>query len=151
MPSKTPSTGTNLKRSVPNPEQQQQRLSELDQQSAHAISALAQTGVNTINAPVLTFDTRLTQFERSTAKVLAERLRQSQLRIQQYLVAELSEHPSQHTDLAVLLDDALEVPDLNSSFLAIAPLHGSRCLATLSLTLPLSAPVPSQPQPPSRC
>lgn len=67
------------------------------------------------------FDARLTQFERSTARVLADRLRQSQLRIQQYLVAELSEHPHQRTDLAVLLDDALEVPDLTSNFLAIAP------------------------------
>ena len=63
------------KRPNPNPEQQQQRLSELDQQSATAISALAQTGVNTINAQVFAFDARLTQFERHTAKVLAERLR----------------------------------------------------------------------------
>ena len=109
------------KRPNPNTEQQQQRLSELDHQSAHAISALAQTGVNTINAQVFAFDAKLTQFERNTAKVMAERLRQSQLRIQQYLVAELSEHPNQCADFAVLLDDALEVPDLTSSFLAIAP------------------------------
>jgi copper homeostasis protein CutC len=109
------------KRPNPNTEQQEQRLSELDQQSAHAISALAQTGVNTINAQVFAFDAKLTQFERSTAKVMAERLRQSQLRIQQYLVAELSEHPHQCADFAVLLDDVLEVPDLTSNFLAIAP------------------------------
>jgi len=109
------------KRPNPNPEQQQQRLSELEQQSAHAITALAQTGVNTINAQVFAFDAKLTQFERNTAKVMAERLRQSQLRIQQYLVAELSGHPDQRADFAVLLDEALEVPDLTSSFLAIAP------------------------------
>jgi hypothetical protein len=36
-------------------------------------------------------------------------------------VAELSGHPNQCADFAVLLDDALEVPDLTSSFLAIAP------------------------------
>src|SRR5579883_48826 len=109
------------KRPHPNAEQQQQRLSELDQQNAHAITALAQTGVNTINAQVFAFDAKLTQFERSTAKVMADRLRQSQLRIQQYLVAELSGHPHQCADFAVLLDDALDVPDLTSSFLAIAP------------------------------
>jgi hypothetical protein len=50
--------------------------------------------VNTINAQVFAFDAKLTQFERSTAKVMAERLRQSQLRIQQYLVAELSDTPT---------------------------------------------------------
>jgi hypothetical protein len=56
----------------------------IEHQSAHAIAALAQTGVNTINAQVFAFDAKLTQFERNTAKVMAERLRQSQLRIQQY-------------------------------------------------------------------
>jgi hypothetical protein len=33
--------------------------------------------VNTINAQVFAFDAKLTQFERNTAKVMAERLRQS--------------------------------------------------------------------------
>jgi hypothetical protein len=109
------------KRPHPNPEQQQQRLSEPDQPSAHARSALAQTGVNTINAQMFTFEAKLTQFERNTAKVMAERLRQSQLRLQPYLVAELSAHPNQRADFAVLLDDALAVPDLTSNFLAVAP------------------------------
>ena len=123
MRSKTPSTDTNPKLSAPPPtlSSNSNGLSELDQQSAHAISALAQTGVNTINAQVFAFDAKLTQFERNTARVMADRLRQSQLRIQQYLVAELSGHPDQCSDFAVLLDDALEVPDLTSSFLAIAP------------------------------
>lgn len=109
------------KRPNPNPEQQQQRLSELDSQTAHAIAALAQTGVNTINAQVFAFDARLTQFERGTAKAMAERLKQSQLRIQQYLVEELSRTPNQATDLVELVDAALEVPDLTSGFLEIAP------------------------------
>ncbi len=110
-----------VKRPNPNLEQQQQRLSELDHQTATAISTLAQTGVNTINAQVFAFDARLTQFERSTAKVLADRLQQSQLRIQQYLVEELSLNSKQPTDLAELIDTALDVPDLSSEFLAIAP------------------------------
>lgn len=117
-----------VKRPNPNPEQQQQRLSDLDQQTATAISSLAQTGVNTINAQVFAFDARLTQFERNTARAMADRLKQSQLRIQQYLVEELSP-PSDHpTDFAELIDAALEVPDLTSGFLEIAHTSVAGCL-----------------------
>lgn len=117
-----------LKRPKPNTDHQQQQLADLQAQSASAIASLAQAGVNTINAQVFAFDARLTRFERETAKGMAQRLKQSQLRIQQYLAEELSSEPQQPQDFAQLIDAALEPPDLTSSFLTIAPTSIAGCL-----------------------
>lgn len=111
-----------------NPEQQQQRLADLEQQTLTAIASLTQTGINAINAQVVAFDARLTRFERRTARAMADRLKQSQLRIQHYLVEELSAPLAPPTDLADLIDAALNVPDLTGDFLAIAHTSVAGCL-----------------------
>ena len=109
------------KRPQPNRDQQQQQLHQLDQTTITAISSLAQAGVNTINAQVFAFDSKLTRYERDTAKAMADRLRQSSLRIQHYMLEELSSQNAQSPEWSHLMDDVLEAPDLTSSFLAIAP------------------------------
>ncbi len=109
------------KRSTPNQEWQQEQLDDINTHSRQTISALAQSGVNTINTQVFDFDSKLTRFERETAKQMANRLRQSPLRIQQYLMQELEAEPQECQSFGAIIDDALEVPDLTSDFLAIAP------------------------------
>jgi hypothetical protein len=109
------------KRPDPNQERQQEQLDDINAHSRQAISALAQSGVNTINTQVFDFDSKLTRFERDTAKAMAHRLRQSPLRIQQYLMEELEVKPQECQSFGVIIDDALEVPDLTSNFLAIVP------------------------------
>lgn len=116
------------KRPNPNREQQQQQLNQVDQSTATAITSLAQSGVNSINAQVFAFDSKLTRYEQDTARAMADRLRQSPLRIQQYLLAELSEQNARSSDYTGLIDDALEVPDLTSSFLGIAQTSVAGCL-----------------------
>lgn len=111
----------NLKRPAPNRDQQQQRLDQVNEATQAGIAALAQTGVNTINAQVFAFDRKLTRYERDTARAMADRLRQSPLRIQQYLLEELRLENTAGSDFVTLIDDALEVPDLTTDFLQIAP------------------------------
>lgn len=111
----------NLKRPAPNREGQQQRLNQINEATQSAIAALAQTGVNTINAQVFAFDSKLSRYERDTARAMADRLRQSPLRIQQYLMEELTVENTAGSDFATLIDEVLEVPDLTTDFLAIAP------------------------------
>jgi uncharacterized protein YqfA (UPF0365 family) len=116
------------KRPHPNRDQQQQQLDQVDQTTATAIASLAQAGVNSINAQVFAFDSKLTRYERDTARAMADRLRQSNLRIQQYLVEELTTQNAKSTDFATLVDDALDVPDLTSSFLGITQTAVAGCL-----------------------
>jgi hypothetical protein len=116
------------KRPKPNREQQQQQLNQVDQSTATAITSLAQAGVNSINAQVFAFDSKLTRYEQDTDKAMADRLRQSPVRIQQYLLAELSIQNTRSADYTDLIDDTLEVPDLTSSFLAIAQTTVAGCL-----------------------
>lgn len=116
------------KRPQPNREQQQQQLNQVDQSTATAITSLAQAGVNSINAQVFAFDSKLSRYERETARVMADRLRQSPLRIQQYLMEELSAQNTQSRDFTTLIDDTLDVLDLTSDFLAIAHTSVAGCL-----------------------
>ena len=116
------------KRPQPNRDQQQQQLHQVNQTTATAITSLAQAGVNTINAQVFAFDSQLTRYERDTARSMAERLRQSPLRIQHYLMAELAEHTTPSPDFATLIAPALDVPDLTTDFLAIAPMSAAGAL-----------------------
>lgn len=102
---------------------EQQQLSDLNNQTSSAIANLARVGVNTINAQVFAFDAHLTQYERETAVTLANRLKQSQLRIQRYLVDELMDIGGRPTDIATVVQEVLEVPDLNSGFLALPPAY----------------------------
>ena len=118
----------NLKRPSPNRDQQQQRLDQLNGATQSGIASLAQTGVNTINAQVFAFDSKLTRYERDTAHAMADRLRQSPLRIQQYLMEELSIENTPRADFTTLIDDALEVPDLSTDFLSIAASSALGCL-----------------------
>ena len=118
----------NLKRPSPNRDQQQQRLDQLNGATQSGIASLAQTGVNTINAQVFAFDSKLTRYERDTAHAMADRLRQSPVRIQQYLMAELSIENTPRSDFTTLIDDALEVPDLSTDFLSIAASSALGCL-----------------------
>jgi hypothetical protein len=111
----------NLKRPTPHRDQQQQRLDQVNEATQSAIAALAQAGVNTINAQVFAFDSKLSRYERDTARAMADRLRQSPLRIQQYLMQELTVENTAGSDFATLIDEVLEVPDLTTDFLAIAP------------------------------
>ena len=117
-----------LKRPTPNRDQQQQRLEQVNEATQSAISSLAQTGINTINAQVFAFDSKLTRYERDTANAMADRLRQSPVRIQQYLMAELSIENTPRSDFTTLIDDALEVPDLSTDFLSIAASSALGCL-----------------------
>ena len=116
------------KRPQPNPEQQREQLQQADQTTAGAINALAQAGVNSINAQVFAFDCKLTRYERDMAQAMADRLRQSPLRIQQYLMEELATQNTAGSDFAEMIDDALEVPDLTSDFLTILPSSVAGCL-----------------------
>jgi|GEM_PF-887095 len=118
----------NLKRPSPNRDQQQQRLDQLNRATQTGIASLAQTEVNIINAQVFAFDSKLTRYERDTAHSMAERLRQSPLRIQQYLMEELSIENTHRSDFTTLIDDALEVPDLSTDFLSIAASSALGCL-----------------------
>ncbi|MBL1177634.1 hypothetical protein [Pantanalinema sp. GBBB05] len=102
---------------------EQQQLSDLNNQTSSAIANLARVGVNTINAQVFAFDAHLTQYERDTAVTLANRLKQSQLRIQRYLVDELMDIGGRPTDIAAVVQEVLETPDLNSGFLALPPAY----------------------------
>lgn len=77
-----------IKRPIPNREQQQQQLDAVNAQTRTTISALTQTGIDRINGQVSNFDRSLTRYERDTARAMADRLRQSPLRIQQYLLQE---------------------------------------------------------------
>ncbi|MBF2029215.1 MAG: hypothetical protein IGS48_21050 [Oscillatoriales cyanobacterium C42_A2020_001] len=119
MNGKTPEL-PNLKRPVPNRDQHHQRLEQVNEATQSEIAALAQTGVNTINAQVFAFDSKLTRYERDTARAMADRLRQSPLRIQQYLMQELTVENTAGSDFAALIDEVLEVPDLTTNFLSIA-------------------------------
>lgn len=118
----------NLKRPTPNRDQQQQRLNQVNDATQSAIAALTQTGVHTINTQVFAFDSKLTRYERDTARAMADRLRQSPLRIQQYLMEELSLENTQGSDFSTLIDAALDVPDLTTDFLALAPASALGCL-----------------------
>lgn len=112
---------TKAKRPKPNRDQQQQQLAQVEQTTTSAISSFAQAGIQGINTQVLAFDSKLTRYERDTARAMADRLRQSPLRIQQYLVEELASGNTPSPDFLTVIDKALEVPDLTSNFLAIAP------------------------------
>lgn len=116
------------KRPTPNREHQQQQLEQADTTTANAIASLAQAGVNSINVQVFAFDSKLTRYERDTAQAMANRLRQSPLRIQQYLMEELTIENTTGSEFAAIIDDALEVPDLTTDFLAIAPASALGCL-----------------------
>lgn len=104
-------------------EPEQQQLSDLNNQTSSAIANLARVGVNTINAQVFAFDAHLTQYEKNTAVTLANRLKQSQLRIQRYLVDELMDIGGRPTDIAATVQGVLETPDLNTGFLALPPVY----------------------------
>lgn len=108
------------KRPQPNREAQQQQLNQVSDATTTAISNLAQAGVNTINAQVFAFDSKLTQYERKTAAAMADRLRQSPLRLQAYLMEELAAQSIQTPDYEVFADE-FSPPDLTSNWLAIAP------------------------------
>ncbi|MGI0484919.1 hypothetical protein ACN4EK_05735 [Pantanalinema rosaneae CENA516] len=112
---------TKAKRPNPNRDQQQQQLAQVEQTTTNAISSFAQAGIQGINTQVLAFDSKLTRYERDTARAMADRLRQSPLRIQQYLVEELASENTPSPDFLTVIDKALEVPDLTSNFLAISP------------------------------
>ncbi len=103
----------------PNADRQQQDIADLADETQKAIGALAQTGFNTINAQVFAFDGKLTQFERDTARAMADRLRQSPTRIQHYLAEELLSQNIETPDYEVFAEE-FEVPNLTSKFLAAA-------------------------------
>lgn len=117
-----------IKRPIPNREQQQQQLDAVNAHARTTISALTQTGIDRINDQVSNLDRSLTRYERDTARAMADRLRQSPLRIQQYLMQELQAEPQEALNFSVLIDDALEVPDLTTDFLAIAPISAAGAL-----------------------
>ncbi len=115
------------KRPNPYPDQQKQRLEQVESATASAIASLAKAGCNTINTQVYEFDGRLTHFERKTAQAMADRLRQSPLRIQQYLMDELKLETIEKPNFGDFAEE-FEVVDLTSNFLAIAPCSAAGAL-----------------------
>lgn len=103
-----------LKRPAPNTERQRERAEEVQNQSASAVSALAQAGVNGINAQVFAFDSALNQFEERTADQLVERLRQSPTRIQQKVAEKMQSIAPVPNQLNNVFADVLEVVDICS-------------------------------------
>lgn len=127
MPVEINGKSSQPKRPNANPEAQKKQLEDVQNATTTAIASLASAGVNTINAQVFAFDDRLSQFERKTAKAMADRLRQSPLRVQSYLMEELALESIQPPDYEAFADE-FDAPDLTSNWLAIAPSSAMGCL-----------------------
>jgi hypothetical protein len=109
-------------------------LNDLNATDRSNINALAQAGINGINTQVFAFDSRLTQYEKETGKQMADRVKQSPLRIQHYFLQELQAEQPECQDFSVTIEDAIEVPDLTSNFLHPQGITPSSAMGALPIS-----------------